>query len=152
MLFLMMPFRFSGLKANIKHLVDGGLMDVSQHMWWASFLHDQETTDWAGKAGESDFMFQNPCAWVKPEIISECANMSYLVHERSAESHDLKGDLLTRFCVLLTRNCFGLTPSCPAQAMHCARLFMPDVTQKMNSTVCYLDRQGDAVPASTAAL
>lgn len=44
--------RFNGLKSNIENLVAGGLMDESQHTWWTEFLEKQESTDWAGKAGE----------------------------------------------------------------------------------------------------
>jgi hypothetical protein len=45
--------RFSGLKANIHNLVQGGLMDNAQHAWWTTFLAKQESTDWAGQAGVS---------------------------------------------------------------------------------------------------
>lgn len=46
-----MARRFSGLKANVHNLVQGGLMDDTQHAWWTTFLAEQESTDWAGQAG-----------------------------------------------------------------------------------------------------
>jgi hypothetical protein len=33
-------------------------MDDVQHAWWTTFLNDQESTDWAGKAGVPNVSFE----------------------------------------------------------------------------------------------
>jgi hypothetical protein len=83
-LLCMVAHRFSGLKANIKNLVDGGLMDDVQHAWWTTFLNDQESTDWAGKAGVPNVSFQqekNPNSFRQP---CKCLRISV---KTSSQSH-----------------------------------------------------------------
>jgi len=130
--------RFSGLKANIKNLVDGGLMDDVQHAWWTTFLNDQESTDWAGKAGVPIFSFEQGKTrnhfGIRANVSYQCQNLQPITWI------ELKGQGELRTTRI--RNCFWFYRYCsPGFIRHAL-------------TIEYFRfyRPRDALPPSTAAI